>query len=479
MPKKASTHGPSKSKTARSKTTKAKSKDKAVPRKEARKVASEAGSKPIAAAAKQGGSPRRSRSRSLSPDIRPNPRFAYRDHSPGAESPDALVHDAEPSEAKAASVSSPATNLTLDDGKTRAQAAKAAFPKRAGEGAAAAKKRAAPQTPPRESGFSKDYHSLFESSSDDAEEEGAITEPQEISNYLDEQHERYQAAQLQGASEVASSAPPTPVYPRGYYPPDAGSGSPMFLERLKDPRDLKHGSTSRGTYERASVQDEPLFVNDIEAARCPENTTTQSQAEDLFWRWVPLKNFTVQELKELREDRLLSYVLDQRDLRIEFAHLIANQQLHSVMEGLRQQSMSSAQAKRGYGSVNPGTVHRKAAKKPRTTYAPAVDPKFQQPSGWSSGSHKFCDEGGARRSDQGGQEELSHAFEYEAFDDEVRQLRDRVYAIEIALGLGPGGQAAAQAGKPGTLEVLRQWTFLVVRLESSTGVLTAEVRLPP
>ncbi|POM61264.1 hypothetical protein PHPALM_29745 [Phytophthora palmivora] len=48
------------------------------------------------------------------------------------------------------------------------------------------------------------------------------------------------------------------------------------------------------------------------------------------------------------------------------------------MEGLRQQSKSSAQDERGYGSINPGTVHRKAAKKPRTTYVPAVaDPKSQ------------------------------------------------------------------------------------------------------
>ncbi|POM81820.1 ATP-binding cassette (ABC) Superfamily [Phytophthora palmivora] len=36
-----------------------------------------------------------------------------------------------------------------------------------------------------------------------------------------------------------------------------------------------------------------------------------------------LEEFTVQELKELREDHMLSYVLDQRDLRIVFAHLIA------------------------------------------------------------------------------------------------------------------------------------------------------------
>ncbi|POM77956.1 Hypothetical protein PHPALM_4585 [Phytophthora palmivora] len=90
MPKTASTRGasaPSKSKTTRSKTAKAKSKDKATPRKEARKAASEAGSKGTTAAVTQGGSPRRSRSRSLSPDDRPNPRFTYRDHSPGAESP--------------------------------------------------------------------------------------------------------------------------------------------------------------------------------------------------------------------------------------------------------------------------------------------------------------------------------------------------------------------------------------------------------
>ncbi|POM79904.1 LOW QUALITY PROTEIN: ATP-binding cassette (ABC) Superfamily, partial [Phytophthora palmivora] len=312
---------------------------------------------------------------------------------------------------------------------------------------------------------------------------------------------------LQGAS-----APPTPVYLRGYYPLDASSGSSISQEHLKAPRGLNHGRTSRGIYARALVQVEPLFVNDIEAARYvllaphrihlkeftslrkkPEDRSglfpmwAQSQADDMFWRWVSLKNFTVQEMKELREDRLLSYVLEQRDLRIEFVHLIAERQLHTVMEGLRQQSTSSAQDERGYGSVNPGTVHRKAAKKPRTTYAPAVDPKSQQPSGSQPGAglpaptssvtrgnpatsqaagasqsaaapgRPAPHDSGARRSGQGGQEELSHAFEYAApsqpypsgpsasgrdsvgslFSDEGRQLRDRVYAIEIALGLGP------------------------------------------
>ncbi|POM81930.1 ATP-binding cassette (ABC) Superfamily [Phytophthora palmivora] len=240
--------------------------------------------------------------------------------SQDAPSQDAPADDAESSEAKAALTSSPAKNLTLTEGQARTLAAKAASSKRADEGAAAAKKRAAPGSPTSEPTIAKGYRSLFDSS--DEEEEGAVSEPQEISNDLDERQERYQAAQLQG----------TPV------PPTPGSGSPMFLEHLKAPRGLNHGRTSRGAYERALVQDEPLFVNKIEAARCvllaphriplkeftslgnkpedrgglfpvwgypwvlPENTTTQTQAEDLFWRWISLKNFTVQELKELRED---------------------------------------------------------------------------------------------------------------------------------------------------------------------------------
>ncbi|POM62639.1 LOW QUALITY PROTEIN: hypothetical protein PHPALM_28182 [Phytophthora palmivora] len=286
----------------------------------------------------------------------------------------------------------------------------------------------------------------------------------------------------------------------------------------QDPRGLNHGRTLRGAYERASVQGEPLFANDIEAARCvllaphriplndftslrkkpedrgglfpvwgypwiqPENTTTQTQAEDL---WVSLKNFTVQELKELQEDRLLPYVLDQRDLRIEFSHLLAKRQLHSVMEGLRQLSKSSAQDERGYGYVNPGTVHRKAATKPRTTYAPA--PLGSQPgaglqaptssvtrdnlaTSQAAGASQSAAAPGrpathdSGRSDQGGQEELLQAFEYEYPSQPYpsgpsTSDRDSVVSLcfeIIALGLGPGGQASSQAGKPGVLEVLRQ-----------------------
>ncbi|POM71893.1 LOW QUALITY PROTEIN: Hypothetical protein PHPALM_11488, partial [Phytophthora palmivora] len=176
------------------------------------------------------------------------------------------------------------------------------------------------------------------------------------------------------------------------------------------------------------------------------------------------------------------------------------------MEGFRQQSKSSAHDERGYGSVNLGTVDRKPAKKPRATYAPAVasDHSYQQLSyrqpgaglpapmssvTWNSLSSSQAagasrsaaalgqpapHGSGALRSDHGGRIEPSHAFEYEApsqpypsgpstsgrdsggslLSDEIPQLRDRAYAIEIALGPGLGG--CCQAGKPGALEVLRQ-----------------------
>ncbi|POM69113.1 Hypothetical protein PHPALM_14634 [Phytophthora palmivora] len=130
----------------------------------------------------------------LSPDDRPNSRFAYRDHCSRAESPDldipmitgsesdedttgstkdptpaqdAPVDDVESSEAKAASTSLPAKNLTLTEGKARAQAAKAASQTRTDEGAAAAKEHAAPDSPLRNSGLQKGYHNLFDDSKSD------------------------------------------------------------------------------------------------------------------------------------------------------------------------------------------------------------------------------------------------------------------------------------------------------------------------
>ncbi|POM58676.1 Hypothetical protein PHPALM_36650 [Phytophthora palmivora] len=203
MPRKASTHGASassKSWFARSKTTKAKSKDKVTPRTES--------CKPTAAAA-QGGGPRRSRFRSLSPNERPNPRFACWNHSLGAEYPvfeipmiiasesvETTADDAKSSEAKATRSSSPAKNLTLAEGKARVQAVNVASHKQTKEGAAG-KKRAAPGPPNLEPPIAKGYRSLFDSELEEVEEEeGAVTELQEISSNLDERQETYQANQL-------------------------------------------------------------------------------------------------------------------------------------------------------------------------------------------------------------------------------------------------------------------------------------------
>ncbi|POM75173.1 Hypothetical protein PHPALM_7761 [Phytophthora palmivora] len=88
----------------------------------------------------------------------------------------------------------------------------------------------------------------------------------------------------------------------------------------------------------------------------PENTTTQSQTEDLFWRW----GFS----KELHSSGV--EITSRRSLAV-------------LCLGPARSSH--------WGSVNPGTVLHKASKKPWTTYAPAVvDPRFQRPLGSRPGA---------------------------------------------------------------------------------------------
>ncbi|GMF43900.1 unnamed protein product [Phytophthora fragariaefolia] len=137
---------------------------------------------------------------------------------------------------------------------------------------------------------------------------------------------------------------------------------------------------------------EPLFQENIEAARCvllaphriplkeftslrkkpetkgglhpvwgypwvqPEGTTGFPQAESVFWAWVLEQGYQRQELDQLKAELALSSVLDQRELRIEFAHLIAKRQL-SVG--------GSARDERGYGAYAKVTIPRRMAKKPR------------------------------------------------------------------------------------------------------------------
>ncbi|KAG2773169.1 hypothetical protein PC116_g14986 [Phytophthora cactorum] len=83
-------------------------------------------------------------------------------------------------------------NLSFSEGRERAQAAKAAA-----EQSKHTKKRNASRSPRREALETEvdPYKNLFASDSDEKEEEGAVNEPQEISNDLDRQQENFQAAQ--------------------------------------------------------------------------------------------------------------------------------------------------------------------------------------------------------------------------------------------------------------------------------------------
>ncbi|GMF38662.1 unnamed protein product [Phytophthora fragariaefolia] len=228
----------------------------------------------------------------------------------------------------------------------------------------------------------------------------------------------------------------------------------------------------------------------------PEGVTGFPQAESVFWAWVLEQRYQRQELDQLKAELALSSVLDQRELRIEFAHLIAKRGL-SVG--------GSARDDRGYGACAKVTIPSRVAKKPRTTYEATVasGPRSRQRSGSLPGAGPpaptSSETWGIRATSQGAgssderaapgehaphgsgdlrscQEEPEEAsYDYEPpttagcsqypsrtvdpavalQQEEMRLFRDRLYAIEIALGLGPGGQAAAQSGKQGDMEGLR------------------------
>ncbi|KAE8999879.1 hypothetical protein PR002_g18331, partial [Phytophthora rubi] len=344
----------------------------------------------------------------------------------------------------------PVKRLTLAQGRERAQASKAASAK-AGE--ASAKKRAAPSSSPRGSSSK-----LF-SDSESENEEGTIREDREVSNDLDEQ-QQYQAAasasharQSAVATAVRSSSGGGASYPQGYFPPEPGTGAPALLEKLTAPRGLIGGYTSRGSYERALVEKEPLFLGDIEVARCvllaphkltlkefttlrkkpedkgglhpvwgfhwvkPNENMTWNEVEDLFWRYVQRKGYSDQEYKELREDRTLSAILDMRELRIEFAQLVSKRKLRPKMDELKQEARAKAREERGRGPAVVSHDH-------------GYEPEATQP--YAGGPSQVV------------------ALQQE----EIRLLRDRVYALEIALGVGLGGEAASRAGQPGAVERL-------------------------
>ncbi|KAG3245731.1 hypothetical protein PI124_g9528 [Phytophthora idaei] len=257
---------------------------------EATEVASKAVTSSGDAPADTGASSRRSRSPSLPKDDGPNPRFAVREYSPGTVAEARAKHDGSHSEEAAGertplpseggresvhslgsdhgghSPMSPADeamdssnarvdeddkprrvlrNLSISEGRERAQAAKATA-----EQSKHTKKRHASRSPRREAlGTEVDpYKDLFASDSDEEEGEGAVNEPQEISNDLDRQQEDFQASQrVRGRPTTGSHSPGhdgSPArdggapHPRGYWPPEPSSGAELYLEQLVAPRGL-------------------------------------------------------------------------------------------------------------------------------------------------------------------------------------------------------------------------------------------------
>ncbi|KAG3111423.1 hypothetical protein PI125_g9138 [Phytophthora idaei] len=166
-------------------------------------------------------------------------------------------------------------NLSFSEGRERAQAAKAAA-----EQIKHTKKRNASRSPRREALETEvdPYKNLFASDSDEEEEEGAVNEPQEISNDLDRQQQVLQAAHRVRGRPTTGSHPPghdgSPAReggaldPRGYWPPEPSSGAELYLEQLVAPRGLIGEHTSKGAYERTLVQRNRLFTENIEATRC-------------------------------------------------------------------------------------------------------------------------------------------------------------------------------------------------------------------
>ncbi|KAG3241911.1 hypothetical protein PI124_g13227 [Phytophthora idaei] len=313
----AKAHAKSAATKQQTKSSKPRGKDSAL--QEATEVAPKAVTSSGDAPADTGASSRRNRSPSLPKDDGPNPRFAVREHSSGTVAEARAEHDGSHSE-EAAGESTPLPSeggrksvqslgsdhggrspmktsscpqdLSFSEGRERAQAAKAAV-----EQSKHTKKRNASRLPRSEALETQfdPYNNLFGSNSE--EEEGAVNEPQEISNDLDRQQEDFQAAQRVRERPTTGSHSPghdgSPareggaLHPRGYWPPEPSSCAELYLEQLVAPRGLIGGHTSKGAYERTLVQRNPLFTENIEGARCVLLTPHR----------IPLKEFTTRRKK--------------------------------------------------------------------------------------------------------------------------------------------------------------------------------------
>ncbi|POM69253.1 ATP-binding cassette (ABC) Superfamily [Phytophthora palmivora] len=189
-------------------------------------------------------------------------------------------------------------------------------------------------------------------------------------------------------------------------------------------RPLAGGHTFMSAYERQLTKGLPLFLKNIAVARLLKKAETKGGLYPVWgFPWVyPENTSSVAQgcpVKELQGEAQLVFTLIQRDLPVEFAHLVAKRQLVTKMKSGLPTPMSSVtwdNLATSLAGISQG----------------AAALGLHAPHGR-----------GAHHADQGGKP--SPALKYE---DEVRQLRDRIYAIEIALDIGIGCQAATLSAKP-------------------------------
>ncbi|GMF22898.1 unnamed protein product [Phytophthora fragariaefolia] len=146
-------------------------------------------------------------------------------------------------------------------------------------------------------------------------------------------------------------------------------------------RHTKRSNSFGGQFDSSSDDEEEVpepeeIANDIDGQQ-ERYHAVQLQSSNLppAQASVPVQSTqTSGELDQLKAELALSSVLDQRELRIEFVHLIAKRQLS--VAGI-------ARDERGYGAYAKATIPRSSASTPRTTYEAAVasGPRSQSPSG--------------------------------------------------------------------------------------------------
>ena len=81
----------------------------------------------------------------------------------------------------------------------------------------------------------------------------------------------------------------------------------------------------------------------------PPSRPSDDEAERLFWTWVELsETHTLHDIAVMKKEDSWETILEQRDLRIEFAHLIGKRQLNSELTRLRLRYNPPARVERGY-----------------------------------------------------------------------------------------------------------------------------------